>query len=80
MVQLLRIVLENKLDLRGKTLIKKIQNQNQRKVDGIHELYDELYSLNNCISRSKGIIHYVAYTLADANIKFNILEENNYCE
>ena len=75
---MLRIVLEDNLDLKGKALIKQIQTQNQEKVHGIHELYDELYSLNNCISGSKNIIHYVAYTLADANLRFNILEENYY--
>ena len=62
-----------RIDLIGeydKNLIGKIQRDSIEQVDGIYELYDGLYVSGFCESYSRSRIHYVAYTLANNNIKF----------
>lgn len=53
-----------------KELIEKIKQEHKDKVEGIYELYDELYVLGICESYCKDRIYYVAYTLAKHNIDF----------
>lgn len=55
-----------------KNLIEKIQIEHKEKVQGIYEIYDNLYSVGYCESYSKDRIYYVAYTLAEKNIDFKI--------
>lgn len=55
-----------------KVLIKKIQDEHYGKVDGIYDLYSELYVRGYCNSYEKHRIYYVAYTLAKHKIDFKI--------
>ena len=55
-----------------KNLIEKIQQEHKEKVQGIYELYDNLYMVGYCESYNKARIYYVGYTLADNNIEFEI--------
>ena len=55
-----------------KELIEKIQQQHKDKVEGISELYDNLYMVGYTESYNKARIYYVAYTLAKNNIDFTV--------
>ena len=55
-----------------KELIEKIQQEHKEQVEGIYEIYDNLYVLGYCESYCKDRIYYVAYTLAKNNIEFKI--------
>ncbi len=60
------------LDPGYKHIILELQREHQEKVQGIYELYDELYSLGRCESYNLDRIHYVANTLYQNNINFTL--------
>lgn len=55
-----------------KSLIEKIQRESMEQVEGIYELYDNLYMVGYTESYNKARIYYVAYTLAKNNIDFTV--------
>ena len=55
-----------------KELIEKIQQEHKEQVEGIYEIYDNLYVSGASESYCKDRIFYVGYTLAKNNIDFTV--------
>lgn len=66
-----RIILEGKVD---EKLIREIQSEHSKDVDGISELYDLLVINGSCDSKIVSRIYYVAYTLALRDIEMIIVK------
>ncbi len=57
-----------------KKLIKQLQDEYYKQVEGTYELYDSLYMNNYCRSYDKDRIFYLGYVLAKNNIDFTLTE------
>lgn len=68
-----KIIIKEKLTPQMKETFKSIQKDHYEKIQGIYELYDELYSRGKCESYSLDRVYYVAYTLAEKGIKFDVV-------
>lgn len=65
-----KIIIKEKLDPQLKDVFMELQKEHREKVQGIYDLYDELYVNGKCESYSLDRIYYVAYTLATRGIDF----------
>lgn len=65
-----KIIIKEKLDPQLKSLFMELQKEHRERVEGIYDLYDELYLNGKCESYSLDRIYYVAYTLATKGIDF----------
>jgi len=57
-----------------KKLIKQLQDEYYKQVEGTYELYDSLYMNNYCRSYNKDRIFFIGYLLATNNIDFTLTE------
>ena len=57
-----------------KKLIKQLQGEYYKQVEGTYELYDSLYMNNYCRSYNKDRIFFIGYVLANNNIDFTFTE------
>ena len=67
-----KIIIKEKVTQEVKNIFMELQKDHKEKVEGIYELYDELYVNGRCESYSLDRIYYVAYTLATKGIEFKI--------
>lgn len=70
-----KIVIKQELDKGLKGLLMQLQKEHKEKVNGIYDLYDELYINARCESYSLDRIYYIAYTLASKGIDFNLIKD-----
>ena len=65
-----KIIITEDLTPQLQKLFMELKREHMEKVQGIYELYDELYVTGKCESYSLDRIYYVAYTLAAKRIEF----------
>ena len=65
----IKITLANEID---KGLLEQIRLKHMDTVDGISDIYQGLQVSGHCTTHSKTRAYYVAYTLADSGIDFEI--------
>lgn len=68
-----KIIIKEKLTPQMKETFKAMQKDHYKKIQGIYELYDDLYARGRCESYSLDRVYYVAYTLAGKGIKFDVV-------
>jgi len=61
-----------------KKLIKQLQDEYYKQVEGTYELYDSLYMNKYCRSYNKDRIFFLGYVLAKNNIDFTFTELEGY--
>ena len=68
-----KIVIKEKLTPQMKETFKAMQKDHYKKIQGIYELYDDLFARGRCERYSLDSVYYVAYTLAGKGIKFDVV-------
>lgn len=68
-----KIIIKEELTQELKGLFMELQKDHREKVEGIYDLYDELYVSGRCSSYNLDRIYYVAYTLATKGIEFTVI-------
>ncbi len=68
-----RIIISQEVTEDLRSLFMKLQKDHREIVEGIYDLYDELYINGKCESYNLDRIYYVAYTLATKGIEFKVM-------